>query len=1116
MSVMAVFGMTVPSVLLWSSPVHASTATLTASADTYVTNNASGTNYGTANPMIASSSSNRTLLKFDTSSITSGTNINSVTLKLYNVVGHNSGGNQVHIAPDSWTESAVTWNSQPTYDTNVVATSTTPAAGSWSSITVPASAVTLGSNTDFLITYSTSGTSHQIASRESGANAPQLIIDYGTASVPSPDVTIAGAGDIVQSAPGGYSYTAAMATGDQILAINPSYVLVPGDGAYDAGTIDDWNTRYSPTWGRFKDKTLPTPGNHEYKTPNAGGYWDYWGSLAHPESNGYYATSVGNGWRIYSLNCGNDTASGAPSCASGSAQISWLQADLAAHSGMRFGAYVHYPRYTGSTEHPDNQDVKPAWDALLAAGADWMMEGHVHNYERFPKMDNAGNLSSTGMRSFVVGTGGAYMKGYGQAAGYDHSELRLDTHFGVMKMVLGANSYTWQFIGSGQCSTVNPTGTYGNTTCPSEAGQVLDSGTEASNNPASGTDSQAPTAPTSLASSNITTTTDTVSWTAASDNVGVTGYQVSRDGVVVGTTAGTSFNDSGLTQSTAYSYTVKAYDAAGNYSAASSALSVTTSAAADTTAPSTPTSLASSNVTATGATLSWTGSTDNVAVTGYQILRDATAVGTTTGTSFNDTGLTAATTYSYTVKAFDAAGNYSSASSAASVTTPQPVQQTTVTLNATADSYVTNNFPTTNYGTVTPMITSASAYRALLKFDTSGIPSGATINSASLGLYNVNSHTSGGNAIHPETDSWTETGVTWNNQPTYDATVLATSTTPTSPNTWTNTTVPTTSVTAAGNTNYVVNYSASGLQHQIASRESGSTTTPQLTVVYTTGDTVAPSTPANLVGSNISSSQATLNWDAASDNVAVTGYQVLRNGTAIATTSTPSYTDTSLSASTSYQYTVKAYDAAGNYSAASTSLTINTTATSDTTAPSAPTSLVASSVTNTGATISWTAATDNVAVTGYQVLRGGTAIANVADVSFIDTGLTAATTYSYTVKAYDAAGNLSAASSALSVTTATKPSFSGMTVTGVTSTTATVTAQVNPNGLTTTANFGYGLTSGLGSGTANQNLGSGTSAVTMNGTITGLSPNTTYYVRAQGSNSAGGTFPTPITFTTAP
>jgi len=86
----------------------------------------------------------------------------------------------------------------------------------------------------------------------------------------------------------------------------------------------------------------------------------------------------------------------------------------------------------------------------------------------------------------------------------------------------------------------------------------------------------------------------------------------------------------------------------------------------------------------------------------------------------------------------------------------------------------------------------------------------------------------------------------------------------------------------------------------------------------------------------------------------------------------------------------------------------------------------------------------------------------------------------------------------------------------LTSTTATVVAHINPDGLATTANFAYGLTASLGSGTANQNLGSGTSQVTMNGTITGLTPNTTYYFRAQGSNSAGGTYPTPITFTTAP
>ena len=183
-------------------------------------------------------------------------------------------------------------------------------------------------------------------------------------------------------------------------------------------------------------------------------------------------------------------------------------------------------------------------------------------------------------------------------------------------------------------------------------------------------DTTAPSTPNGLTSSNITATSATVSWTASTDNIAVTGYKILRNGTQVGTSTTTSYNLTGLTAGTTYSITVQAYDAAGNNSAISTALSLTTSAATtDTTAPSTPSGLTSSNITQTSATVSWTASTDNIAVTGYKILRNGTQVGTSTTTSYNLTGLTAGTTYSITVQAYDAAGNNSAISTALSLTT---------------------------------------------------------------------------------------------------------------------------------------------------------------------------------------------------------------------------------------------------------------------------------------------------------------------------------------------------------------------------------------------------------------------------------------------------------------
>ena len=185
-----------------------------------------------------------------------------------------------------------------------------------------------------------------------------------------------------------------------------------------------------------------------------------------------------------------------------------------------------------------------------------------------------------------------------------------------------------------------------------------------------GVDATAPTAPT-LAASGTTQTTTSLSWSGATDNVAVTGYDVYQGATLLGSTASTTYAVSGLTASTAYTFTVRAKDAAGNISVSSNTVNVTTLAAevGDTTAPSTPLNLAASATTQTTTTLSWTASTDNVAVTGYDIYQGATLLGNVASTSANITGLVASTTYTFTVKAKDAAGNASASSNSVNVTT---------------------------------------------------------------------------------------------------------------------------------------------------------------------------------------------------------------------------------------------------------------------------------------------------------------------------------------------------------------------------------------------------------------------------------------------------------------
>ncbi|MFT3793688.1 reprolysin-like metallopeptidase [Flavobacterium sp.] len=187
---------------------------------------------------------------------------------------------------------------------------------------------------------------------------------------------------------------------------------------------------------------------------------------------------------------------------------------------------------------------------------------------------------------------------------------------------------------------------------------------------AGSTDTVAPSAPTNLAASGTTQTTTNLSWTASTDNVGVTGYDVYQNGVFKANTASTSYAVTGLTASTAYSFYVRAKDAAGNASANSNTVNVTTLAPApDTTAPSTPTNLAASGTTTTTTNLSWTASTDNVAVTGYDVYQNGAFKANTASTSYAVTGLTAATAYSFYVIAKDAAGNSSAQSNTVNVTT---------------------------------------------------------------------------------------------------------------------------------------------------------------------------------------------------------------------------------------------------------------------------------------------------------------------------------------------------------------------------------------------------------------------------------------------------------------
>jgi hypothetical protein len=238
-------------------------------------------------------------------------------------------------------------------------------------------------------------------------------------------VVFVGAGDIGDCSKQNGLLTA------QLLETIPGTVFTAGDNAYDSGTSAQYTNCYGPTWGKYKDRTKPIPGNHEYRTPGASGYFQYFNNIAP-----YYAYDLGS-WRIYALNSEVDVS------ATGE-EVQWLQADLAANPRQCVLAYWHQPRWSSGTHHGSNAKYQTLWQVLSNAGAELVLNGHEHNYERFTPMNADGQPDPQGLREFVVGTGGRDHYGFGNVL--PTSEVRDDTSYGVLKLTLRPSGYDWQFI----------------------------------------------------------------------------------------------------------------------------------------------------------------------------------------------------------------------------------------------------------------------------------------------------------------------------------------------------------------------------------------------------------------------------------------------------------------------------------------------------------------------------------------------------------------------------------------------------------------------------------------------------------------------------------------------
>jgi hypothetical protein len=263
-------------------------------------------------------------------------------------------------------------------------------------------------------------------------------------AVSAADPVVLAAGDIATCGEDGDERTAAL------LDSQPGLVLALGDNAYEYGTLTEFRECFAPSWGRHKQRLRPAPGNHEYISGGSG-YFRYFGRAAGPPGRGYYSFNLG-AWHIVSLNSERGSRSDGP-------QVRWLRADLARSKARCVLAFWHRPRWSRG-QYGDHRSTAPLWDALYDAGADVVLAGHDHNYQRYPPMNKRGRLDQRrGIRSFVVGTGGrrlyALRRDGRRRAGNDQTR-------GVLKLILRPRGYSWRFIpvagsryrdsGSGDCS----------------------------------------------------------------------------------------------------------------------------------------------------------------------------------------------------------------------------------------------------------------------------------------------------------------------------------------------------------------------------------------------------------------------------------------------------------------------------------------------------------------------------------------------------------------------------------------------------------------------------------------------------------------------------------------
>lgn len=263
------------------------------------------------------------------------------------------------------------------------------------------------------------------------------------------DITIAAVGDIAcdpasvnfNSGQGANGLCQMMATAEITDHIpNLKAVLPLGDNQYEKGNLEAFNQSYNPSWGKFNPIAYPVPGNHEYLSKGAQGYYQYFGKRAHHPGKGYYSYDLGN-WHLIALNSNCEEVGG---CGIDSPQEKWLRDDLKIHNNLCTLAYWHHPRFS-SGSHGDNPTTDAFWQDLYQAKTELVLVGHDHIYERFAPQNASGALDRDhGIREIVVGTGGK--NHYRIEHLKDNSQVQNADSYGVLKLILKKNKYSWQFL----------------------------------------------------------------------------------------------------------------------------------------------------------------------------------------------------------------------------------------------------------------------------------------------------------------------------------------------------------------------------------------------------------------------------------------------------------------------------------------------------------------------------------------------------------------------------------------------------------------------------------------------------------------------------------------------